>query len=99
MVSYFKKKSNICIGCITISFFKLLLTLGFSRKNTNEGWGHGVSRGIEERSGSIKSEVRFPRMIKNSCWISRHLGFFFKIYVENEAGRLVPDLFLFLKKA
>ena len=24
--------------------------------------------------------------------------FFFKNYAENEAGRLVPDLFLFLKK-
>ena len=24
---------------------------------------------------------------------------FFKSYAENEAGRLVPDLFLFLKKA
>ena len=25
--------------------------------------------------------------------------FFFKIYAENEAARLVPDLFLFFKKA
>ena len=25
--------------------------------------------------------------------------FFFKNYAENEAGRLVPDLFLFFKKA
>ena len=25
--------------------------------------------------------------------------FFFKIYAENEAGRLVPDLFLFFKYA
>ena len=25
--------------------------------------------------------------------------FFFKIHAENEAGKLVPDLFLFFKKA
>ena len=25
--------------------------------------------------------------------------FFFKFHAENEAGRLVPDLFLFFKKA
>ena len=25
--------------------------------------------------------------------------FFFKIYAENEAGKLVPDRFLFFKKA
>ena len=27
------------------------------------------------------------------------INFFFKNYAENEAGRLVPDLFLFFKKA
>ena len=26
-------------------------------------------------------------------------NFFLKYYAENEAGRLVPDIFLFLKKA
>ena len=29
----------------------------------------------------------------------RNFFFFFENHVENESGRLVPDLFLFLKKA
>ena len=38
--------------------------------------------------------------IKPPCWaaITREM-FFFKNHAENEAGRLYPDFFLFLKKA
>ena len=31
--------------------------------------------------------------------MTREMFFFFKTHAENEAGRLVPDLFVFFKKA
>ena len=39
-------------------------------------------------------KIKFGQLID----ITREI-FFFENHVENEAGRLVPDLFLFLKKA
>ena len=38
----------------------------------------------------------------NEIWLVHRTSeerFFFKIYAENEAGKLVPDRFLFFKKA
>ena len=39
--------------------------------------------------------MKFGQLIQND---KRNI-FFIKIHAENEAGRLVPDLFLFFKKA
>ena len=45
-------------------------------------------------SGSKDSQIlKFGQVIE--C---KKINFFFKNHVENEAGRLVPNLFLFFKK-
>ena len=38
--------------------------------------------------------MKFGQLIE----YNKNKYFFFKIHAENEAGRLVPDLFLFFKK-
>ena len=62
--------------------FVVFFKLGYSRKNPNrEVWGHGISRGIEERACGnsrvqLKKELEFARVFKKiSCRISMCLGF------------------------
>ena len=71
----------------------LLLAFGYSRKKTNSGdWGHGISRGIEERKyGNSRSQLKKLGNFqgcssKNSCRISMGLGFWpwnFQRYYTN----------------
>ena len=45
------------------------------------------------------SQSKGNQIIEFGQLIGNREIFFFKIYVENEAGRLVPDLFFFFEKA
>ena len=63
-----------CFGTIRNCHFRLLLGMFLARTPEKglRGWGHGISRDIEERTwkfqGSIKKEVELPGMHKKiSC--------------------------------
>ena len=51
-----------------------------------------ILRSISQSKGN--QTVKFGHLIEHN---KRNI-FFFKNYAENEAGRLVPDLFILLKK-
>ena len=90
--------------------FNFILKVLFVLKITKFlSWLFGLCRKTTglERSGSITIQI-LPNISRSKGNQARKFGqlmeynntiFYFKSHTENEAGRLVPDLFLFSKKA
>ena len=66
------------------------------KKKTNfvvafHGWGLTASSQEPLPGGSLLFTTKFQKFLVNGIYLVK--GFFFKNYIENETGRLVPDLF------
>ena len=72
----FVTSSEKCFEFILCTFSNI----GLFQEKTNRGggWGHGISRGIEEVEGGIsKNDVNFSGVIRKQIGISSSLGFWF----------------------
>ena len=65
----------------------------YQKNPKQQGWGHGISRGIEWRNsmwklqGSSKKEVKFPRVIKKFMW--NFHGFLVSIGISKGCSKIL----------